>query len=132
MELSSTSAKRWCIAFSSVPPIYIPGRRRTGSRPSSTSMSAAVYVPSDEGAPFLLPPLADLDEGAGLLSSSSSLAKRSRDVADLRIASKKPEAEVRPKAASRSMASSFETLASLALRMRQNQHSVELTASSHA
>src|SRR5215471_9482639 len=70
----------------------MPGRRRTGSRPSSTSMSAAVYIPSDKGAPFLLPPLADLDEGAGLLSSSSSLAKRSRDVADLRIASKKPEA----------------------------------------
>ena len=25
-----------------VPPIYMPGRRRTGSRPSSTSMSRAV------------------------------------------------------------------------------------------
>src|SRR6516165_1842048 len=42
MELSITSAKRWCSAFSSVPPIYMPGRRRTGSRPSSTSMSRAV------------------------------------------------------------------------------------------
>src|SRR5262249_24375009 len=42
MELSITSAKRWCSAFSSVPPIYMPGRRRTGSSPSSTSMSRAV------------------------------------------------------------------------------------------
>jgi len=42
MELSMTSANRWCRAFSSVPPIYMPGRRRTGSRPSSTSISAAV------------------------------------------------------------------------------------------
>ena len=41
MELSMTSAKRWCRPFSSVPPIYMPGRRRTGSSPSSTSMSAA-------------------------------------------------------------------------------------------
>ena len=42
MQLSITSANRWCSAFSSVPPTYMPGRRRTGSRPSSTSMSAAV------------------------------------------------------------------------------------------
>ena len=42
IELSMTSAKRWCSAFSSVPPIYMPGRRRTGSSPSRTSMSAAV------------------------------------------------------------------------------------------
>ena len=41
IELSMTSAKRWCRPFSSVPPIYMPGRRRTGSSPSSTSMSAA-------------------------------------------------------------------------------------------
>ncbi len=46
MALSMTSEKRWCRAFSSVPPIYMPGRRRTGSSPSSTSMSAAVYCSS--------------------------------------------------------------------------------------
>src|SRR3974390_2876949 len=44
-----TSANRWCRAFSSVPPIYMPGRRRTGSRPSSTSMSAAVEPASAPG-----------------------------------------------------------------------------------
>ena len=33
IELSMTSANRWCSAFSSVPPIYMPGRLRTGSRP---------------------------------------------------------------------------------------------------
>ena len=42
IELSMTSANRWCIAFSSVPPIYMPGRRRTGSSPSSTSMWLAL------------------------------------------------------------------------------------------
>jgi len=41
MALSSTSAKRWCRARSSVPPMYMPGRLRTGSRPSRTSMSLA-------------------------------------------------------------------------------------------
>jgi hypothetical protein len=41
MALSITSAKRWCSAFSSVPPIYMPGRRRTGSSPSSTSIEDA-------------------------------------------------------------------------------------------
>ena len=41
IELSMTSAKRWWSALESVPPIYMPGRRRTGSSPSSTSMSAA-------------------------------------------------------------------------------------------
>ena len=33
MELSITSAKRWCRAFSSVPPNIHAGRRRTGSSP---------------------------------------------------------------------------------------------------
>src|SRR5580704_3202732 len=42
IALSITSANRWCSAFSSVPPIYMPGRRRTGSSPSSTSMCLAV------------------------------------------------------------------------------------------
>src|SRR6185437_11971646 len=41
MALSSTSANRWCRDRSSVPPMYMPGRLRTGSRPSSTSMSLA-------------------------------------------------------------------------------------------
>ncbi len=41
IELSITSAKRWWNAFSSVPPIYMPGRRRTGSSPSSTSIAEA-------------------------------------------------------------------------------------------
>ena len=42
MELSITSANRWCSALTSVPPIYMPGRRRTGSRPSSTSIEDAL------------------------------------------------------------------------------------------
>ena len=41
MALSSTSATRWCSARSSVPPMYIPGRLRTGSSPSSTSIELA-------------------------------------------------------------------------------------------
>ncbi|MNL36056.1 hypothetical protein D3C87_1581220 [compost metagenome] len=43
-----TSAKRWCSAFSSVPPIYMPGRIRTGSSPSSTRIDDAPYS-SPEG-----------------------------------------------------------------------------------
>ena len=42
IELSNTSATRWWSAGSSVPPIYMPGRLRTGSSPSRTSMSLAV------------------------------------------------------------------------------------------
>src|SRR3990167_2133374 len=49
IELSSTSANRWCRARSSVPPMYMPGRLRTGSRPSSTSMSAAEDSPGADG-----------------------------------------------------------------------------------
>jgi PAS domain S-box-containing protein len=41
IELSRISAARWCSAASAVPPTYMPGRRRTGSSPSSTSMSLA-------------------------------------------------------------------------------------------
>jgi hypothetical protein len=41
MLLSITSAARWCSARSSMPPIYMPGRRRTGSSPSSTSIALA-------------------------------------------------------------------------------------------
>ena len=43
MALSSNSATRCCIAASSEPPIYIPGRLRTGSKPSRTSISLAEY-----------------------------------------------------------------------------------------
>jgi len=35
VSLSKWEAK-WCKPFWSVEPIYIPGRRRTGSKPSST------------------------------------------------------------------------------------------------
>ena len=42
MALSSTSATRWCSARSSVPPMYMPGRLRTGSSPSSTSIELRV------------------------------------------------------------------------------------------
>ena len=42
IALSITSANRWCIALASVPPIYMPGRRRTGSSPSSTSIEEAL------------------------------------------------------------------------------------------
>ena len=34
------------MAMESVPPMYMPGRRRTGSRPSSTSIEAALYSAS--------------------------------------------------------------------------------------
>jgi hypothetical protein len=43
IELSRISqTSRWWPA-EPTPPIYMPGRRRTGSRPSSTVMSFAVY-----------------------------------------------------------------------------------------
>ena len=41
IALSMTSAARWWSARSSVPPMYMPGRRRTGSSPSSTSIEEA-------------------------------------------------------------------------------------------
>ncbi len=47
MALSRTSDTRWCRARSSVPPMYMPGRRRTGSSPSRTSMSLAEYWEPD-------------------------------------------------------------------------------------
>ena len=40
-ELSTTSQMRWCKPARPVEPMYMPGRRRTGSRPSSTWMSLA-------------------------------------------------------------------------------------------
>src|SRR5689334_2375234 len=43
-ELSTISQTRWCSPAEPTPPIYIPGRLRTGSSPSRTVMSLAVYV----------------------------------------------------------------------------------------
>src|SRR5687768_8547623 len=44
MELSRISQTRWCRPALPTPPMYMPGRRRTGSRPSRTVMSFAVYA----------------------------------------------------------------------------------------
>src|SRR3954451_11006059 len=41
--LSTTSHTRWCKPRSPVEPMYIPGRLRTASRPSSTVMDSAPY-----------------------------------------------------------------------------------------
>src|SRR5512136_1993863 len=46
MELSRISQTRWWSPGDPTPPMYIPGRFRTGSRPSRTVMSFAVYVPA--------------------------------------------------------------------------------------
>src|SRR5215207_3246655 len=43
MELSSTSKTQWCSPRSSGSPIYIPGRFRTASKPSSLSILEASY-----------------------------------------------------------------------------------------
>src|SRR5262245_6833354 len=43
-ELSTISQRRWWRPAPSTPPMYMPGRRRTGSSPSRTRMSFAVYV----------------------------------------------------------------------------------------
>src|SRR5712692_667061 len=43
IELSRTSRTRWCRPRRSVVPMYMPGRRRTASRPSRTWMSFALY-----------------------------------------------------------------------------------------
>src|SRR5689334_12545579 len=44
IALSSTSQARWWRPAVPTPPMYMPGRLRTGSRPSRTVMSLAVYV----------------------------------------------------------------------------------------
>ena len=49
IALSTTSHTRWCKPDGPVEPMYMPGRLRTGSSPSSTWMCSAEY-----------PPLADL------------------------------------------------------------------------
>ena len=41
-ELSTISQTRWCRPALPMPPMYMPGRLRTGSRPSRTVMSFAV------------------------------------------------------------------------------------------
>jgi hypothetical protein len=38
------SAARWCSAFSSVPPMYMPGRRRTGSSPQDLDVLGGIAV----------------------------------------------------------------------------------------
>src|SRR5436190_14143943 len=43
MALSTTSQTRWCRPADPTPPMYIPGRLRTGSSPSRTVMSFAEY-----------------------------------------------------------------------------------------
>src|SRR5262249_52061757 len=43
-ELSTTSYTRWCRPISPVDPMYIAGRRRTASRPSSTLMLLESYT----------------------------------------------------------------------------------------
>ena len=42
MALSSISQARWCRPAVPTPPMYMPGRLRTGSSPSRTVMSFAV------------------------------------------------------------------------------------------
>ena len=44
MELSTTSHTRWWRPRTSVEPMYMPGRRRTASRPSRTWMESAPYA----------------------------------------------------------------------------------------
>src|SRR5436190_19658205 len=44
IELSRISQTRWCRPAAPTPPMYMPGRLRTGSRPSRTVMSFAVYA----------------------------------------------------------------------------------------
>ena len=41
-ELSKISQTRWCRPADPVPPMYMPGRLRTGSRPSRTVMLLAL------------------------------------------------------------------------------------------
>jgi hypothetical protein len=45
-ELSTTSETRWCSPRCPVVPMYIPGRLRTGSSPSSTVICEASYAPA--------------------------------------------------------------------------------------
>src|ERR1019366_4959374 len=49
MELSSTSKTLWCKPRSSGSPIYIPGRLRTASSPSSLSILDASYFSGAAG-----------------------------------------------------------------------------------
>ena len=53
-ELSTTSQTQWWRPDGPVEPMYMPGRLRTGSRPSRTCMSLAPYERASlrQGAPF--------------------------------------------------------------------------------
>ena len=44
-ELSTTSLTRWCRPRAPVEPMYMPGRLRTASSPSSTVIALASYPP---------------------------------------------------------------------------------------
>src|SRR6476469_3314317 len=61
MALSSTSATRWCIARSSVPPIYMPGRLRTDRSNRSPLFlffaMVLVFVGGRRGSPMAASPL---------------------------------------------------------------------------
>ena len=57
--LSTTSHTRWWRPVMPVDPMYIPGRLRTGSRPSRTWMSSAEYPPP---APFFSAPAIGIED----------------------------------------------------------------------
>src|SRR3954453_13361038 len=61
--LSTTSTIRWWRPSLPVPPMYMPGRLRTGSRPSSTWISSAGYF---EAWAISVHPLATLGVREGL------------------------------------------------------------------
>ncbi len=77
MELSTTSQTRWCRPRASVEPMYMPGRRRTASRPSRTWMESAVYA-GGLAAPDRRPPLAPRRGRASVALACSVIARRSR------------------------------------------------------
>src|SRR3990167_651914 len=51
-ELSKISVTRWWRPSGPVVPIYIPGRLRTGSKPSRTVMDSALYLLDEAGPDF--------------------------------------------------------------------------------
>src|SRR3989344_4808778 len=62
-ELSKTSQTRWWSPAELVVPMYIPGRRRTAPKPSSTVIELASYLPTIAFPPEADPPLAEATEG---------------------------------------------------------------------
>src|SRR5713226_3667910 len=85
-ELSTISHTRWCRPFPSTLPIYIDGRLRTASRPSSTVIeSAAVYFEAAAGAGILGPQVPiSIGFRAGVLL-------RRQDLSDIKIRSERVE-----------------------------------------